>query len=405
MDPFSQIIYHIKKAAGELDPTQVQKLLTPQFIHKDTLSVEGKSYEAYRIQFNNARGPFKGGIRFHPKADESEVSALAAAMAVKCAVVNIPFGGAKGGVSINPKDHTDETLEAVSRAYVQAFCGHLGVDYDIPAPDVYTDARVMAWMLDEYESLVGKSEPGVITGKPLALGGSKGRDIATALGAQYVLEEYASVLNKDVSDLTVSVQGFGNAGGTIAKLLHARGATIVAVSDSKGTLIKESGLDPQQILENKGKGGSVVDTVPEGYHVGAADDVLFVACDVLVPAALDNVVTEQNVSRIKAKVILELANNPVTPEAETVLTGQGVDVLPDVLVNAGGVVVSYFEWVQNREQYYWEESLVKERLKEIMCKAFHAVYEHKGAGTYRESAYAIAVGRIIEAMRLRGRLK
>jgi glutamate dehydrogenase/leucine dehydrogenase len=405
MDPFSQIIYHIKKAATGLSPAEVQTLLTPQFIHKDTLSVDGKDYEAYRVQFNNARGPFKGGIRFHPNADESEVSALAAAMAVKCALVNIPFGGAKGGVAINPKDHDEATLQAVSRAYVRAFCGHLGVDYDIPAPDVYTDARVMAWMLDEYESLVGKSEPGVITGKPLALGGSKGRDIATALGALYVLEEYASVLSKDVSELTVAVQGFGNAGGTIAKLLHARGATIVAVSDSKGTISKSSGLDPQQILESKGHRGSVVDTVPEGHSTGGTDDILFTPCDVLIPAALDNVVTEHNVRDVKARMILELANNPVSPEAEAVLVEQGIDVLPDVLVNAGGVVVSYFEWVQNREQYYWEESLVKERLKEIMSRAFHAVYEHKGTGTYRESAYAIAVGRIVEAMRLRGRLK
>jgi glutamate dehydrogenase/leucine dehydrogenase len=406
MDPFAQIIHHITRATAELSDSERMLLLTPQAIHKDVLKVDGNEYEAYRVQFNNARGPFKGGIRFHPKADESEVSALAAAMAIKCAVVGIPFGGAKGGVVIDPKGVSLQQLEQVARAYVRAFGGHIGVDVDIPAPDVYTNAEIMGWMLDEYESLVGHSEPGVITGKPLVLGGSKGRDIATALGAVYVLEEYAAVKGKSVSDLSIAIQGFGNAGGTVAKLLHAKGCRIVAASDSKGTIISEKGLDPITLLAIKERGEGVVEAADATTKTGASDDVLFVPCDVLIPAALDNVITKDNAENVAAQIVLELANNPTTPEAETALVAKGVDVLPDVLVNAGGVVVSYFEWVQNREQFYWEETLVFDRLKQIMAKSFHDVHERKQTGkTYREAAYSIGTGRIIEAMRARGRLK
>jgi glutamate dehydrogenase len=411
MDPFSQITSHIKRAATHTNLTDeaLATLLTPQHIHKETLVVETeqgkKEFPAYRVQFNNARGPFKGGIRFHPKADESEVSALAAAMAIKCAVVDIPFGGAKGGVVIDPKEHNEVTLERVSRAYVKAFQPHLGVDIDIPAPDVYTNPQVMAWMLDEYEAIIGQSSPGFITGKPLALGGSKGRDIATALGAVFVISEYAKAKGRSLEALRIAIQGFGNAGGTVAKLLHARGCVLVAASDSAGTIASPNGFDPLPLMELKAAGKSLTDTTEEGVAKSGPDDVLYADCDVLLPAALDNVITAANVDQVKATIILELANNPTTPEAEAVLEERGVDVLPDVLVNAGGVIVSYFEWVQNREQFYWEEGEVNARLETKMAAAFHNVHEHRGAGmTYRESAYRIALTRIAEAMRLRGRL-
>ncbi len=411
MDPFAQISSHIIKAARILSvpDSQLELLLRPQNSCHETLVVETRAgkqeFPAYRIQFNNARGPYKGGIRFHPKADLKEVTALAAAMAIKCAVVDIPFGGAKGGVEINPKDFSEADLELVARAYMQAFQPYLGVDIDIPAPDVYTNPQVMAWMLDEYEQIIGQSCPGVITGKPLSLGGSRGRDMATALGAVHVLTEYARSSNKNLVGLRIAVQGFGNAGSIIAKLLHAEGCVLVAASDSAGTIFRVGGLDPMVLIEHKAKGLALnsYETVDNESVDPAA--VLIADCDVLIPAALDNAITEETVDGVKAKTILELANNPTTPEAEDRLTKRGVDVLPDVLVNAGGVVVSYFEWVQNRQQYYWEESLIEERLAQKMTAAFHALHEQKiSSGTYREAAYHIAVSRLLEAMRLRGRL-
>lgn len=415
MNPFDQITKHISVAAEKLGLTEneLNILLRPQNICKETLKVETEEgnveFEAYRIQFNNARGPYKGGIRFHPKADESEVSALAAAMAIKCAVVGIPFGGAKGGVVIDPKKYTERDLEAVSRAYVRSFQPYLGIDVDIPAPDVYTTPQVMSWMLDEYERIIGQSTPGFITGKPVHLGGSKGRDIATALGSVYVLEEYCKVTGKNLSSLKIAIQGFGNAGGTVAKLLHERGCTVVAVSDSSGTIVCDKGLDPIPLLELKKNGKAVVDYAKGKSEISIPDTtkedpVLTVDCDVLIPAALDNVINTENVHKIKAKIILELANNPTTPEAEEILQQNGVDILPDVLVNAGGVIVSYFEWVQNRQQFYWEANEVFEKLRTIISASFHQLQEMKlDSETYRKTAYKVAVKKITEAMRDRGR--
>lgn len=413
MNPFEQVASHIKSAATRLavKPAILTKLLQPEHIRNSNIEIEtsnGKeTFEAYRVQFNSARGPYKGGIRFHPKADESEVSALAATMAVKCAVVDIPFGGAKGGVVIDPKKYSEKELEQVSRGYVREFLPYLGIDVDIPAPDVYTSPQVMAWMLDEYETITNQSVPGFITGKPVELGGSLGRDTATAQGAVYVVEEYVARKSLPLEGLRVAIQGFGNAGAVMAKLLHAHGCHIVAVSDSRGTLMCKDGLFPQDLEKLKQDGGSVVDYLcPENsddYSVGKSDDVLFVECDILIPAALDNVITAENVSRIKADTIVELANNPVSGEAELVLVKNNVDVLPDVLVNAGGVVVSYFEWVQNRQQWYWEETVVRDLLYKKMVKAFGLVHENKrNELTYRESAYEVGVGRIAKAMELRG---
>ncbi len=265
MDPFTQITSHITNAAKKLEfsSDEIKTLLKPQQIHKTNLTVEvngtRQEFPAYRIQFNNARGPYKGGIRFHPKADESEVSALAAAMSIKCALVDIPFGGAKGGVVVDPKQQDSSTLELISRAYVRAFVNYLGVDNDIPAPDVYTNPQVMGWMLDEYEKIVGRSEPGFITGKPLALGGSKGRDIATALGAVYVLLQYSKSVGCNLQGLKIAVQGFGNAGGTVAKILQEHGCVLVAASDSAGTIINLAGLEASDLLKLKLEGKSLID--------------------------------------------------------------------------------------------------------------------------------------------------
>lgn len=411
MDPFSQITSHIKTAAKtlHLSPSQLERLLMPQNSHEDTLRMKTSrgefEFPAYRVQFNNARGPYKGGIRFHPNADKNEVSALAAAMAIKCAVVDIPFGGAKGGVEIDPKQFTERDLELVARAYVQAFQPYLGVDIDIPAPDVYTTPQVMAWMLDEYEQIIGQSCPGFITGKPISLGGSKGRDIATALGATHVLREYVKVTGRQLRGLRIAVQGFGNAGSVVAKLLHAEGCVLVAASDSGGTVSHAAGLDPMSLIEHKTAGHSLAEYTIVGQQCSDPNEVLAVECDVLIPAALDNVITDATVSALRASTVLELANNPTTPEAEAILATRGVDVLPDVLVNAGGVMVSYFEWVQNRQQFYWEESVVHERLADKMAAAFHSLHERRQPGqTYREVAYLVAVTKIVEAMRLRGRL-
>lgn len=411
VNPFEQVSDHIKTAATklELEPKLLVKLLTPNHIRKENIKVtiDGKeeNLEAYRVQYNNARGPYKGGIRFHPKADESEVSALAATMAVKCAVVDIPFGGAKGGVVCDPKKYSAKDLEQVARGYAKSFLPFLGPEVDIPAPDVYTTPQIMAWMLDEYESLVGKSAPGFITGKPIELGGSLGRDTATAQGCVYVVEEYCRTKKLDLSGMRVAIQGFGNAGATVAKLLHAQGCLIVAVSDSSGSLMCQKGIDPLILEAFKATGKSVIDFEAGEDTVVTPESgaVLFSECDILIPAALDNVITAENANKINTKVILELANNPVTIEAETILTESSVDILPDVLVNAGGVVVSYFEWVQNLQNFYWTRESVSEKLHDKMKVAFQAVDDKKQeTKTYREAAYLLGVEKIAKATELRG---
>lgn len=412
MNAFDQIVSHIKTAATHLELSQsaVETLVTPNAVHEAQLTVEteqgSESFAAYRVQFNDARGPYKGGIRFHPAADKHEVSALAAAMAVKCAVVGIPLGGAKGGVTFDPKRYSKNDLEKIARAYAVTFAPHLGANRDIPAPDVYTDAQVMAWMLDAYESHVGHHEPGMITGKPLVLGGSAGRGSATALGGVFVLEHYLKKVDHTKSPLRVAVQGFGNAGATIATLLFERGYQIVAVSDSQGTLVAPQGLDPVRTLQIKQESGSVVAAAESGMDVLSVDAIFGVDCDILVPAALDNAIGDSEANAIKARIILELANNPITPEADGLLYEHDVIVIPDVLANAGGVTVSYFEWVQNRQQYYWSEAEVFEKLQHIMELATGTILEtaKTNAVSLRQAAYMVGVGKLAEAMQLRGRL-
>jgi len=423
VSPFEQIQSHISAALAALAiPEEVRnELLTPQAVRQASLAVETsrgeESFEAYRVQFSNARGPYKGGIRFHPAADLEEVKALAAAMAVKCAVAGVPLGGAKGGIAFDPKRYTVTDIERIARAYVRAFHEYLGVDLDIPAPDVYTTPEIMGWMLDEYETITGKSEPGMITGKPIPLGGSLGRDTATAEGGAHVLSAFVADKGLEASKLSVAVQGFGNAGATIAKILHAAGYKIVALSDSKGTLYSARGLDPHRVEEAKERGGTVTSLYCEGgarddaalaadgVEVLSAEAILGVECDVLIPAALDNQIRTDTVSAVRASIVLELANNPTTPEADVALSARGVTVLPDVLANAGGVTVSYFEWVQNRQQLYWPHEEVAERLEAQMLVAYRTVTErvHTEEISYREAAYRVGMGRIHEAMQLRGR--
>ncbi len=425
MTPFEQIRLHIQNATNTLSLKDEERaaLESPDRSIEKTLEVvrdDGTtvSLSSYRVQFNNARGPYKGGIRFHPQADVEEVKALAAAMAVKCAVAGVPFGGAKGGVTFDPKGYSKGEIERVSRAYARAFAPHIGVDIDIPAPDVYTTPEIMAYMLDEYEKTVGRSEPGVITGKPLPLGGSEGRDVATAQGGAFVLLELLRERGAVPEHTRVAVQGFGNAGATMAHILYDAGFRIVAVSDSQGTLYVEGGLNPYEVSKAKHAGDSVTSLYCRGTvcdeallkrdnaTVLAPDAILGVPCDAFVPAALDNQIRVDTVDLIKAPIVLELANNPTTPEADAILYGRGVTVIPDVLANAGGVSVSYLEWTQNRNGYYLTKDEVTLKLAAIMKAAYRGVREEaeKRGVSLRAGAYIVGVSRIYSAMKYRGRL-
>ncbi len=410
MNPFERYVETLKDAASKLglDESMTARLSEPNNVIEKTIDInkdDGSvvSFDAYRVQFNNARGPYKGGIRFHHEADLHEVKALAALMAIKCAVVGIPLGGGKGGVKCNPKELSESELEKVARGWARAMANDIGVDQDIPAPDVYTNPQIMAYMLDEYEKTVGRSEPGVITGKPIALGGSQGRGAATAQGGVYVLQSLVKKLGKNPSELKVAVQGYGNAGYHAARLLHEAGYNIVAASDSKGGVYNADGLDPEILSSTKKEHGSV-----SKGNLGdeiSNEDVLVCECDVLIPAALDNQIREDNASKIKASIILELANGPTTPQADSILREKNIHVVPDVLANAGGVTVSYFEWVQNRQQFYWTEEEVSSRLQPIMEKSFEAVWEtsQEKSLSLREAAFITALSRIVEAMELRGK--
>jgi len=352
-------------------------------------------------------GPYKGGIRFHPEVNIDEVKALSITMMLKCSLVGIPLGGAKGGASIDAKKLSQVQLESVSRAWIQSMHTYLGVDKDIPAPDVNTNGQIMAWMLDEYEVINQRSEPGMITGKPLSLGGSEGRVTATSQGGVHVLLATLEMLPLKETTRKVIVQGFGNVGSFAATMLHDLGFSIVGISDSSGALYCEQGIDPYAILKVKENKESLENWAQdqEGIIYISNDELLIQTCDILIPAALEGVITEKNAGTIKASHILELANNPTTKEADAILKERGVVVIPDFLANAGGVSVSYFEWVQNRQQYYWKIDRVHEELKEIMTKATNRVlaYSIKNTLTLREAAIDLAISRIAEASILRGR--
>jgi glutamate dehydrogenase (NAD(P)+) len=362
-----------------------------------------KVFKGFRVQYNDARGPTKGGIRYHPDETIDTVRALAAWMTWKTAVVDIPLGGGKGGVICDPKSMSKGELERLSRAYIRQVGRIIGLEKDVPAPDVYTDPQIMAWMADEYAFMKGYNEFGVITGKPLALGGSQGRGDATARGGVYCVREAGKVLGLKLSGATAAIQGYGNA-GTYAHQLgrDLLGLKTVAVSDSRGGILNWDGLDYDDVMAHKKATGSVVGF--PGAEMVSNEELLELDVTVLFPSALENVITAENAPRIKAKISAELANGPTTPEADNILYANGVYVIPDFLCNAGGVTVSYFEMVQNAYDYYWDLETVHERLDKKMTSAFHAVHDmaQKYKVHNRTAAYLVAVNRVAEAVRLRG---
>ncbi len=364
-----------------------------------------KIFTGYRIQFNNARGPTKGGLRFHPEVDLEDVKMLSFLMALKCAVANIPFGGAKGGVTVDPKKISKGELERVSRAYMRELYKFIGPDTDIPAPDVSTNSEIMAWMLDEYEKIIGKHAPGVITGKPVELGGSLVKDISTSLGGVFVLKEIIKEFNMKPENTKVVVQGFGNVGMNAAKILHEQKYKVIAVSDSKTGIYDEKGLEIEKVIEHKKNNKSL-----KGFKSAKEitnQEILELDCDVLIPAALEDQITKENADNIKAKIVLELANHPVTAEADTTLEKKRIAVVPDILASAGGVVVSYFEWVQNSMNYYWTEEEVLKKLEKYMITATKEVEKEckNFKCSIRDALYISAVNKVLDAERLRGVLK
>ncbi len=360
-------------------------------------------YTGYRVQYNMARGPTKGGIRYHPNVSIDEVRALAAWMTWKCAVVNLPYGGAKGGVICDPKHMSKGELERLTRRFASEISPLIGPEMDIPAPDVYTDSQTMAWIMDTFSMQRGYSVPGVVTGKPIALGGSEGRGEATGRGCAYVIREAAPHAGVKVHGGSVAVQGFGNAGSVTAKILHdEQGAKIVAISDSQGGIYKADGLNPHAVEEYKAKTGSVVGF--PGAKAISNEELLETKADILVPAALENQITKANADKIQARLVAEAANGPTLPEADTILFQKKVTVLPDILANAGGVTVSYFEWAQDIQGYFWELADVNRRLERVMTHSYAAVHETaaKHQVHNRTAAYVVAIQRVAEAIRLRG---
>jgi glutamate dehydrogenase (NAD(P)+) len=361
-----------------------------------------KVFEGFRVQHNIARGPAKGGIRYHPKVSLDEVKALASWMTWKCATVNIPYGGGKGGVTCDPKRMSRGELERMTRRFASEISIIIGPDRDIPAPDVYTDAQTMAWIMDTYSMTTGYSTLGVVTGKPVSMGGSAGRNEATARGTLFCIREACQVIRRPLRGATVAVQGYGNAGAIAARLLRDDGARVVAVSDSRGGAYSTRGIDIAAVDDHKAKTGSLVGL--KGAERITNEELLEVKCDILVPAALENQITLKNANRIRARIVAEAANGPTTPGADRVLKDHNVFVIPDILCNAGGVTVSYFEWAQNLQGFFWDETQVNKELERFMKRAFHEVHQmsrlHKS--DMRTAAYILAVGRVAEATKVRG---
>jgi glutamate dehydrogenase (NAD(P)+) len=392
----------------QLEPAMRQLLRVPMREFAFTIPVkmdDGSTqvFRGYRVQYNDARGPNKGGLRWHPDETIDTVRALAAWMTWKTAVVDLPLGGGKGGVTCDPKKLSEREKERLARGWMRVAARELGEHRDVPAPDVYTTPQIMAWMLDEYETIKGRSEPAVITGKPLALGGSRGRNDATARGGVYAVRE-ACMRSGVNARGSFAIQGFGNA-GQYAALLHPEilgGGRLVAVSDTSGGIYNPKGIDPKAVVEHKLKSGSVAGF--PGTERITNDQLLELEVDVLYPAALENVLTAHNAGRVRAKIVCELANGPTTPEADVILHEKGVHVIPDFLANAGGVTVSYFEQVQGHYNYYWTLEEVYRQLDARMTKAYHDVYEmhEKRKVHMRLAAYLVSVSRVAEAVRLRG---
>jgi len=391
----------------KLDAGLRQILRTPRRVMEVSIPVkldngQLKVFTGYRVQHNVARGPAKGGVRFHPNLSLDEVRALASWMTWKTATVNIPYGGAKGGIICEPKRMSRGELERMTRRYTAEILPMLGPDRDIPAPDVYTDAQTMVWIMDTYNALSGNPSPACVTGKPVSLGGSEGRADATGRGCMIVIEEACKVKKISLRGASVAIQGFGNVGSTAARILAEKKAKIIALSDSRGGVHNPRGIDPLKALRYKDRAGTVVG-MPGASRI-SNEELLALKCDILIPAALENVITLHNADQIKARIIAEGANGPTTPHADEVLAKKGILVLPDILTNAGGVTVSYFEWMQNLQGAIWPEAEVNQKLEFIMRRAFNDVYDtmRKHHTHPRASAYLLAVGRVADATVSRG---
>jgi glutamate dehydrogenase (NAD(P)+) len=409
LNPFriAQIQFDIAAEVLKLDPGLRQVLRTPKRVLEVSLPTkmdngQVKVMTGFRVQHNVSRGPGKGGIRYHPGVTLDEVKALAAWMTWKTAVVNVPFGGAKGGIICDPKRMSKSELERMTRRFASEILPIIGPDQDIPAPDMYTDSQTMAWIMDTYSMMVGHTVPGVVTGKPISIGGSLGRGEATAQGLVYVVEEACKVKKISLRGATVAIQGFGNAGATAARLLADKKAKIIALSDTRGGVTNSRGIDPIKAIRYKERSGTVVG-MPGASRV-SNDDLLTMKCDILVPAALESVITLQNAEAVKARIVAEAANGPTTPHADEILARRGITVLPDILANAGGVTVSYFEWVQDRQGFFWREREVNERLQDVMESSFDQVVRYREAHKVnnRIAAYMVAIDRVAQALRLRG---
>ncbi len=420
-DVFVDAISRLERIGEQaaISPEIIDSLRAPRSVHIATLPVRmddgaTRYFQAFRCRYSDALGPAKGGIRFHPGVTKAEVQALALWMTLKCAVVGIPFGGGKGGVVVDPKSLSRLEVERLSRAYVRAMADVIGPDRDIPAPDVYTNARIMGWMADEYEAIQRAKAPSVITGKPIELGGSLGRDEATGRGAFLVLQDLAKRRGLSPADTRVAIQGFGNAGSRVGRLLQEAGYRVVAVSDSKGGVFAKAGLDVEALHREKqstcGLGGiycegsvcSCCRSAPVEQITNA--ELLELDVDVLIPAALEGVIGTENVDRIRASIVLEVANGPVRSEADARLDERGILVVPDILANAGGVVVSYFEWVQNRQGYAWTLPEVRDRLQGVLAKAFEEVWgvAEGDNRSLRSAAYVTALRRLEAAIAAQG---
>jgi len=390
----------------DLKPGVIKYLREPRRILEVSLPVKMDSgdidiFKGYRVQHNTNRGPAKGGIRYHQDVTLDEIKALAMLMTWKCSLVNIPFGGAKGGIIVDPYKISKREIENLTRRYTYELLPFIGPEKDIPAPDVGTNAQIMAWIMDTYSIAKGYMVPGVVTGKPITLGGSQGREEATSRGAVYTLLSALKVLEIDASNLTVAIQGFGNVGSNAAKILHDLGFKIIALCDVSGAIHNKKGLDPYKVSEYI-KNGILAD-YPEAEKTDSAR-FFETKCDIIVPAALENQITEKNAAAIKAKIIAEGANAPTTPDADPILKDNNIFVIPDVLCNSGGVTVSYFEWVQGNDAYFWSKRKVNLQLRDVMEKAFYEVYElsNKRKLGMRNAALALAVARVAEAMKIRG---
>lgn len=394
----------LEQACKELNLSEREIISLKNFkkIIKVKVKTNGKKYTGFRIIHNTALGPGKGGIRFHPEETIDTIKSLALWMTFKCSLAGIPFGGAKGGIIVDPKLLTEKEIEELSRNYIKKIYKHIGPHKDVPAPDIYTNSKIMAYMLDEYEKLTKTHAPGVITGKPIELGGSLGRDEATARGAFYNIRETCKKLK--IKNPKIVIQGFGNAGYNLAKISKENKFKVIAVSDSKGAIYSEKGLDPEKVMEHKKQTGSV-QFYNDSKNI-TNQELLELETDILAPAAIENVITSLNAENIKAKIVAEVANGPVTPEADNILKNKNIFQIPDILCNSGGVIVSYFEWVQNNTGDYWELKQVRDKLQKIISSNFEKVYKiHKDKKVHtRTAAYMVAIERVLKAIKLRSNL-